>query len=203
VTHKVKTPTRHRRPLVRRLAASGLLVVLGACGGGGQDLLKAPTSLVTGAAETLAKIKPPTLPVADLDPTGSPTEIYTRVARGVTTCWFGAHGTLKPTHILHAEAEPPSRGGRSELVIHEKDLSLPNPRGNRAFRVSIIPTGETATLEVENVRFPLETGQQMRAAVRRWSRGDLSCADSAKTEGWAADNTAPEPAKPRAGERRI
>jgi hypothetical protein len=174
-------------------------VALGACSSS-EDLLKAPTGLVNSAAETLAKMP---MPVADTEPTGSPTEIYTRIARGVTACWFGSHGSLKGAYILHADAEPPARGGRSELVIHEKDQGLPNPRGNRAFRVTITPNGDNAALEVENVRFPLEIGQHMRAQVRRWARNDLSCGDAPKTEGWDAQHKPPdEPVKPRPSERR-
>ena len=30
---------------------------------------------------------------------GTPTEVYTRIARGVLTCWFGAAGPLKKAYI--------------------------------------------------------------------------------------------------------
>ena len=190
--------TRHLQKFIPVLAAGA---ALGACANG-QDLLKGPSQLVTGAAATLAQLPTPTLPVADSEPTGSPTELYTRIARGVTSCWFGAHGALKGHYILHAEAEPPARGGRSELVIHEIDLAMPNPRGNRWFRVTITPGGDTATVESENIRFPIETGQSMRAQVRRWARGDLSCGD-AQIKGWDAEHKVPDaPVKPRQGERR-
>ena len=162
------------------------------------ELLKAPSGLVTGTIEKIQSIPIPALPEADPEPTGSPTEIYTRIARGATVCWFGAHGALKRSHIFHAEAEPPAKGGRSEIIIHEKDSVTPNPRGNRAFRVLVTPSGDTATVEAENSRFPLETGQRMRSDVRRWARGDLRCGDANQTKGWEPQQKPPEPETPNA-----
>ena len=162
--------------------------------GGGDNALKAPAGLVIGAIDKIASTP---LPSADPDPIGPPTEIYTRIARGATVCWFGTHGTLRATHIFNAEAEPPSKGGRAEIVIHEKDTSMPNPRGNRAFRVQVIPTGDTSKLEIENIRFPLETGQKMTADVRRWARNDLSCGEAVQTKGWDAERM-PDAAPPKA-----
>jgi hypothetical protein len=37
----------------------------------------------------------------------------------------------------------------------------------------------------------------MRSDVRRWARGDLSCADGALTKGWDAQQKAPEPEVPK------
>lgn len=163
------------------------------CSSTGSDLLKAPAGLVTAGAEAVANVQ---LPKADTDPVGSPIEIYTRIGRGAGICWFGPHGELKATHIFHAEVAPPSKGGRSEIVIHEKDLSMPNPRGNRAFRVHISPHGDNAELEIENIRFPIETGQRMAADIRRWARDDLTCHDAAHTKGWDAKNAPPQPDAP-------
>lgn len=196
-----------------------LLAGLGMAGcGGSAGLLKPPAGLVSGTLEnrpaaaapapagqpaqfalpTLPQLPAlpalPALPSPDSDPLGSPTEIYTRVARGATVCWFGPHGPLRGTHIFNAEADPPSKGGRAEIVIHERDASMPNPRGNRAFRVQILPVGERSQLEVENIRFPLETGQSMTADVRRWARNDLSCQNAPQTKGWDAVSKPPEAA---------
>lgn len=175
--------------------------VLGACSAS-QNMLKAgsaltsPGDLVTNGVEAIANIP---LPAADADPVGAPIEIYTRVAHGAQLCWFGAHGALKGSHIFHADAEPAAKGGRSEIVIHEKDASMPNPRGNRAFRVQITPSGDNATLDIENIRFPIETGRQMTADVRRWARNDLTCSAAGPVKGWDAQGAtpgAPVPPKP-------
>lgn len=171
------------------------------CGSTGSDLLKAPAGLVTAGTEAVAKtaeaVANVPLPKLDPEPVGSPIEIYTRIGRGAGICWFGTHGELKATHIFHAEVAPASKGGRSEIVIHEKDLSMPNPRGNRAFRVHISPKGDdNAELEIENIRFPIEVGQRMTADIRRWARNDLTCHEAAHTKGWDAQNGPPQPDKP-------
>ncbi len=46
----------------------------------------------------------------------SPTDVYTRIARGALTCWFGAAGPLKGTHIYHAEAAPASQGDKPRSI---------------------------------------------------------------------------------------
>lgn len=159
----------------------------------GADLLKAPASFVSTSVDALATIP---MPKFEPEPIGSPIELYIRIGRGAGVCWFGTHGLLKATHIFHAEAEPVSRGGRSEIVIHEKDLSMPNPRGARAFRVQIAPAGENARLDIENLRFPPEAGQIMIADVGRWARNDLTCSNVVQTNGWDAKSQRPEPPRP-------
>jgi len=52
-------------------------------------------------------------------------------------CWFAASGPLKETHIFHADAAPPSRGGDVEIVLHERDTSLRDQRGARALRIAL------------------------------------------------------------------
>jgi hypothetical protein len=165
------------------------------------DLLKEPSKLVTGSMDALTKIE---LPAADGDPIGAPIEIYTRVARGAGVCWFGAHGPLKSKYIYHADADPAALGGRSEIVIHEKDAAGPNPRGNRAFRVLIAPAGDSSTVTAENIRFSVEAGHAMTADVRRWARNDLSCTPNAPVKGWDAQAGPPRPdaVKPRKGRER-
>jgi hypothetical protein len=159
----------------------------------GAELLRAPASLVSSSVDAIAKLPMPKL---EGEPSGSPMELYIRIGRGAGVCWFGTHGPLKSSYIFHAEAEPDSRGGRSEILIHEKDLSMPNPRGARALRVQIIPTGETASLDIENLRFSPEVGQAMIGDVRRWARNDLTCSGKPHSEGWEAKAGAPEPSKP-------
>ena len=172
------------RQTVATLAAAGLL-----SGCSGTDALKTPADLVTSGVAAIASVP---LPKFEGEPIGSPTELYTRIGRGAGLCWFGTHGALKRTHIFHAEAAPASQGGRSEIVIHEKDLALPNPRGNRAFRIQISPSGDNATLEIENIRFPIDTGQKMTADVRRWAHNDLTCSENAQTKGWDAHAGPPQ-----------
>lgn len=172
---------------------ASILAVLLLAGCGSTDLLKTQQNLATGGADVIAAIP---IPAFDGEPAGSPTEIYTRIGRGAGICWFGTNGQLKATHIFHADAEPPSRGGKAEIVIHEKDTAMPNPRGNRAFRVQIAPSGENASIDIENVRFPIDVGQTMTADVRRWARNDITCNDKAQTKGWDAQTAPPAPTAP-------
>lgn len=143
------------------------------------ELLGAPAAAVTGSIQAgvtaLGKVELPKAPEPDPEPVGKSTELYTRIARGATRCWFGGEGHLRPTHIFNAVAEPENKGGASEIVIHEKTPQAPDPRGPRAFKVTIEPDGDTSKLSIENTRFPVEEGQRMEREVRRWARGQEAC----------------------------
>lgn len=184
-------------------------------------MLAQPSAIVASGITTLGSVSMPTvaLPEADPDPVGTPTELYNRIARGATRCWFGADGGLKANYIFNASAEPGSKGGSAEIIIHEKDPRMPDPRGNRWFRVQIMAAGDSATVEVENIRFPTDVGQRMEREVRRWARDDMNCsprveapqpaaiapvapqpavaAQPAKTPTGVAPNVAPKPAPVR------
>lgn len=117
---------------------------------------------------------------------GSPTEVYTRVARGVLTCWFGAGGPLKSTHIYNANAEPASKGGQSEIEIFEKDTAAPDPRSLRAFRVEIKTIDGATKVETENVKIAEPLASRLMSDVDRWAADEGGCGDEPVTEGWAA-----------------
>lgn len=115
---------------------------------------------------------------------GSQEEIYSRIARGVLGCWFGANGPLKPTHIFHADLPPADKGSPAEIVIHERDQISGNPRGLKAMRITLAPRSETTiAVQVEPVRFPGESGQKMRASIERWAGGEPACEPPA-AQGW-------------------
>ena len=55
----------------------------------------------------------------------------------------------------HAEAEPAGKGGKAEIVIHERDRRpMENPKGLRAYRVTITPEDGQTTLVFENLNLP-------------------------------------------------
>jgi hypothetical protein len=146
---------------------------------------------------SLAKLQVPELPKLELPEgapavVGTPTEVYTRLARGALTCWFGTNGPLKGTHIFNADAEPPHKGGRAEIVIHEKDLQAPSPRGLKAYRVQIAPDGERTTIAVENLKLAKPLGDAMEQDVRRWATGEIGCRETSPA--WTAAAPAPGPA---------
>jgi hypothetical protein len=102
------------------------------------------------------------------------------------SCWFGASGPLKKDYIYHAEADAPSRGGKSEITIHARDPGQPNPRGAKAYRINIEPAGEAASLATENLKMPDAYALAMASDVGRWSKGDQGCAgaSTAAAAGW-------------------
>ncbi len=149
-------------------------------------------SLVTNALPSVPQLG---LPAAADKVVGSPTELYTRVARGILSCYFGADGPLKGRYVYHADAEPEGRGGKSEIVIHERDLTQQSPRALRAFRVVIAPEGEQTMIASENLKLPDAIGTQMKADVKRWAAGNVGCAEpGGEAKGWAPGAKEPTPA---------
>src|SRR5690606_16460758 len=68
----------------------------------------------------------------------------------------------------------------AEITIHVRDDSVQNPRGLKAFRVTIAPDSGgagTAKLAVENLKMPEPTANHMKEDVQRWSRGDIARAE--------------------------
>lgn len=108
---------------------------------------------------------------------GPPTEIYARIARGAMACWFGPEGPLKAGYIFHGEAAPPSRGGKALIIIHERDPNSDNPKGLRAYRIHIVPSGDTSEVSVENLKLPEPLAQTMESDAHRWAEGAVGCAD--------------------------
>jgi hypothetical protein len=151
---------------------------------GQTDALDQPDSANTTTTSALQAILTPQDLVV-----GTPTEIYTRVARGVLTCWFGAEGPLKSQYIYHADAEPASRGGRSEIKIMTRDTTTADdPRALRAYRVLIQPSGNQAKIEVENTRLPEPLALRLKSDVERWARDEPGCGEGPVTAGWNADS---------------
>jgi hypothetical protein len=182
-------------------AIAGLLA---GCANGPSPLTGLPqvSEVTTSAAPPPAK---PALEVPSLTAllpegdsiVGTPTEVYTRVARGVLTCWFGAAGPLKSTHIYHAEADPASKGGKSEIEIFRKDPTVPDPRSLRAYRIAILPASSSSTkVEIENLKIDEPLASRLAGDVSRWSKAEGGCGDSPVTGGWAAHELAPAPEPP-------
>jgi hypothetical protein len=174
------------------LAAAGA-----GCSSGGTPLLGTPPAGevagegVPSATAALQNILTPQDLVV-----GTPTEVYTRIARGVLTCWFGADGPLKASYIYHAEAEPASKGGRSEIKIMTRDREADDPRALRAYRIAISPSESKTKVETENARLPEPLAARLKADVERWSRDQEGCGEAPVTAGWSAEPTSePEPAQ--------
>ena len=130
---------------------------------------------------------------------GTPTEVYALVAGGALRCWFGADGPLKATHVFHAEAAPPAEGGAAEIVLHERDPSLRDQRGPRAFRVSFAgdPGGVRVGITTIKIAAPLSELMVRDVAVwarwRRWLPGPRVAAGPSRRRPLRPKN----PARPR------
>jgi hypothetical protein len=122
---------------------------------------------------------------------GTPTEVYTRIARGVLTCWFGAAGPLKATHIYHADAEPASKGGQAKIEIFERDAAAQDPRALRAYQVAIFPQDGVTKLEIENVKIRDPLASRFNADVERWAADEGGCGEDPVTGGWTAESAPP------------
>jgi hypothetical protein len=121
---------------------------------------------------------------------GTPTDVYTRIARGVLNCWFGASGPLKQRYIYHAEAQPASKGGLSEIKIMTRDLAADDPRALRAYRIVISPSADKTKVETENVRMTEPLASRLKADVERWSKDQEGCGEEPVTAGWTAEPAA-------------
>jgi hypothetical protein len=166
----------------------------GACSSdGGSTALGLPSAsdLSIGALPSISALVAHQGPIV-----GTPTEVYTRVARGALTCWFGAAGPLKSRYIYHADAEPPSKGGRSEIVIFEKDTSADDPRSMRVYRLLISMVEEKTKLEVENLKIPEPLASRLKEDIDRWAANEEGCSEGPITAGWTAEKAPPAgPAK--------
>lgn len=177
----------------------------GPAGGPGSPALNVPpaTSPAPAAAQPAAEDGGTMAAIKSMMPKGeqiigTPTELYTRIARGALTCWFGASGPLRGAYMYHADADPPSQGGKSEITIRIKDLTATDPRSLRAYRVMIAP-GETGSiLEVENTKVPEPLATSLTADVRRWAGDEEGCSAAPATAAWTADQAPPAATKPAA-----
>jgi hypothetical protein len=156
----------------------------------------AAASLAAGGCTNASPPALPTLPDIALalslnqnDVVGTPTAVYSRVARGAMSCWFGRNGPLRADYVYHAQADPPSKGGESEIVVHQRDRRSQNQKGLRAFRVVIRPRDETATVDVEILKLPDPLAHSVETDVRRWAAGAIGCTES--KEQWS-----PRPPEP-------
>jgi hypothetical protein len=106
---------------------------------------------------------------------GTPTEVYSMVARGALGCWFAVNGPLKATHVFHADASPPSRGGRAEIVLHERDAPLSDQRGARAFYVGFASEGAGVRVGIAVIKVAPALAELMVRDVEVWAKGGAGC----------------------------
>jgi hypothetical protein len=152
----------------------GVAVALtGGCSGGTLPALPQGSSPIeTGSAAPLPA-EPSAIEVTRTV-SGTPTEVYSLVARGALACWFGGDGPLRTTHIFNAEATPPSQGGAAEITVHERDTAR-DPRGVRAFRITFTGVAGGVRVAIVNHKFPASVSAAMVSDVSAWAGGGKSC----------------------------
>jgi hypothetical protein len=106
---------------------------------------------------------------------GTPTGIFAEVARGALGCWFAANGPLKATHVYRAEAEPPAKGGNAEIVIHERDASVRDLRGPRAYRIVFAAELSSVRVTMIALKFEPKLAQAMAKDIESWAKGGEGC----------------------------
>ena len=104
-----------------------------------------------------------------------PVELYSKIARGALGCWFGSQGSLKKTHVFHADVAPETSGGNVEIVLHERDDAAASPRSLRTYRVTVTHSGEGSRMLVENLKMPEPVAKDMRTDLARWATGNYAC----------------------------
>lgn len=177
---------------VRRKTICAVLIAataaFAACSGSVPSL----TSVAT--VPDLTAVAPKLTPADAPRPVGAPTEIYTRIARGILTCWFGPAGPLKPKYIYHADAEPPSKGGASVISIHHRDREATDPRSIRAWKLAVVPAPEGTSVNIENYKLPPEIAEPLTRDARRWAAGEEGCGEGSLSAAASAPPTAPSTA---------
>jgi hypothetical protein len=159
---------------LRALALALSAVVLGGCEG--TSVLKTESLPSLSALPTL-----PSLPAVAITPHSSSHnenthEIYSRVARGAKTCWFGPGKPLVQGYAFDGEVASDADGGAAEVAVHVRTPDQPNPRGGKVFIVSISKVADGSKLEMESRRIPDVMAEQMRADVARWAKaGSVEC----------------------------
>jgi hypothetical protein len=168
--------------------------LLSGCAGGEAPTLSLP-SLPSVGAISQPTAQPPASPGTQqpaaivIDQTGraggSATDLYSRIASGAMKCWFTVGGPLKKDYVYHATADPASRGGKAQIVIHQRDTAHSNPRGLKSYLVDIEPTGElSATVKTENLKMPDNFAAAMTNDVARWTRGEDGCGKASAVADW-------------------
>ena len=171
-------------------AVMSVALVLGGCGG--TDLLN--TSSLP-ALPNLPKL-PPAIEITGHSSSHSESthEIYSRVARGAKTCWFGPGKPLVTGYAFDGESASDAEGGAAEVAVHVRTPDQPNPRGGKVFIVSITKVADGSKLEMESRRLSDVMAEQMRANVARWAKtGSVECSPVTVPGAEVAANTSPLP----------
>lgn len=144
-----------------------LAALVGGCSANGMPTLQ---SLLPPPTETSSLATPARPFETTVLASGTPTGVFAQVAQGALGCWFGAGGPLRTSHVYRAEAEPPAKGGEAEVVIHERDLSLRDQRGPRAYRISFASEMGSVRVTAAALKLELKLAEAMARDVEMWAK---------------------------------
>jgi hypothetical protein len=144
-----------------------LAALAGGCSANGVPTLQ---SLLPPPTETSSVATPAHPYETSVLASGTPTGVFTQVAQGVLGCWFGADGPFKTSHVYRAEAEPPAKGGQAEIVIHERDASVRDLRGPRAYRISFAGEHGGVRVIAAALKLELKLAEAMARDVEKWAK---------------------------------
>ncbi|HUS96844.1 MAG TPA: hypothetical protein VMX97_08915 [Hyphomicrobiaceae bacterium] len=104
----------------------------------------------------------------------APVDVYQRIARQASRCWFAQDSTLHGTHMFHATAAPLSDGGRVEIAIHKREANIKKPWGARAYIIEL--TGSTTTyINFKNISLDLPTQDKIKSDAFAWANNRQQC----------------------------
>ena len=105
---------------------------------------------------------------------GTPILLYSHIARNIKQCWLKPPKPLLEKHIFYATATPNQAGGQAVITLNE--LTKDGKKGLTAFKVEFLPLdGGRTNVRVDNFRMPPELAKRLKAQVRYWSTGQVSC----------------------------
>lgn len=180
----------HQTSLLRHAAAAITVVasgvMLAACAGAGLETTALQSSGV-GATLSLPSLPKIELPSGPPPNVGTPIEVYGRIGRGLRQCWLGPDRPLNAGYLYEASTEPAHKGGRSEIVIRERETNGPSTRGSRAFTILISPDpshSDQSVVEVQNAKLPQAQAADIERQVKGWATGALGCDDGSAKAAW-------------------
>jgi hypothetical protein len=154
------------------IAISPLVLLLGACSASGVAPLSSGQSSVEPGSLTV----PPAAHQTSVVASGSPAEVYTQLARGIMGCWLGASGPLRQSHIFHADVQPPSvSGGAAEILLQERDTTLRDQKGVRAFRIQITSDPGGSLVAAAALKMDPQHASAMMKDIAVWAKGGSGC----------------------------
>ncbi len=154
------------------VAISPWVILLGACSATGV----APLSPGQSSVEPGSLAAPPTAHQTSIVASGSPAEVYTQLARGIMACWLGVSGPLRQSHIFHADVQPPSvSGGAAEILLQERDATLRDQKGVRAFRIQISSDPGGSLVAAAALKMDSQHASAMMKDVAVWAKGGSGC----------------------------